>query len=309
MRRLRRFLERAVFLGVAATQQGCCCPADDPAIEVDLERADPAIAALIDRCVANPDDCEALCYAALDAKFTDDVSYYLILDCEVTPRADGANVHVMYSDSSSCGRAPSDLRACDWSGVGDPLDRWLARAAYLEAASVVAFVQLAADLVRHGAPRDLVAAAIAAAADEVRHAALMRSLIRGRVTVPVPRVSSSRPASLRELAMLNATEGCARETAGAAVALWQATCARDPDLRAAFACIAPDELAHAELAWRIHAWALTQLDASAAAEIRDAHRAALARIGDDTADSSTRDVLGLPGPDELRALVAAIPMA
>jgi len=173
----------------------------------------------------------------------------------------------------------------------------------------VAFVQLAADLVRHGAPRELIAAAIAAAADEVRHAALMRSVIRGRVTVPVPRVASSRPASLRDLAMLNAIEGCARETAGAAVALWQATCARDPDLRAAFASIAPDELAHAELAWRIHAWALTQLAPGDAAAVRDAHRDVLARLVDDHAvDPATSSVLGLPSRDDMRALVAAIPI-
>jgi hypothetical protein len=306
MRRLRRLLERAVFLGVAATQQGCCCPDDKPEVDVDLERDDPAIAALIDRCVANPDDCEPLCRAALDAEFDNNVSHYEVLDCEVTPGAAGASVRVVYYDGSSCGRAPSELYARDWSAVGDPVSRWLARAAYLEAASVVAFVHLAADLVRHGAPRALIAAAIAAARDEVRHAAIVRGLIRGRVTVPVPRVAQYRPASLRDLAILNAIEGCARETVGAAVNLWQARCARDPEIRAAFARIAPDELAHAELAWRVHAWALAQLDPTDAADVREAHRAALARIGDDTLDPAMRDTLGLPGPDELRALVAAI---
>ncbi|HEY5935402.1 MAG TPA: hypothetical protein VIU61_12220 [Kofleriaceae bacterium] len=308
MRRLRRLLGRAVFLGVAATQNGCCCPEEElPVVDVELARSSPEIAALIDRCEANPEDCEPLCRAALEAEFADEAQYYLIVDCDVTVQAPGALVHVGYDDASSCGRAPSSLLACERSNRGDALDRWLARAAYLEAASVAAFVQLAADLVHHRAPRALVAAAIAAARDEVRHAAVMRGLVRGRVEVPVPRVARYRPASLRELAIVNASEGCARETLGAAINLWQARCARDPEIREAFTRIAGDEIAHAELAWSIHEWVLTQLDPAEIDDVLGAHRSALARVVEDLElDPATRDALGLPDRDETCALAAAL---
>ena len=308
MRRLRRLLGRAVFLGVAATQNGCCCPEEElPVVDVELARSDAEIATLIDRCEANPEDCEPLCRAALEAEFADEAQYYLILECDVTVQAPGALVHVGYDDASSCGRAPNALLACGRSSGGDPLVRWLARAAYLEAASVAAFVQLAADLVHHRAPRALVAAAIAAARDEVRHAAVMRGLVRGRVEVAIPRVARYRPSSLRELAMLNATEGCARETLGAAINLWQARCARDPEIRAAFARIAGDEIAHAELAWSVHAWALTRLAPAEIDDVAAAHRNVLARVVEDLElEPATRGALGLPDRDETRALAAAL---
>lgn len=308
MRRLRRLLERAAFLGVAATQNGCCCPEEEiPVVDVELSRESAEIATLIDRCQANPEDCEPLCRAALEAEFADEAQYYLIIDCDVTVQAPGALVHVSYDEASACGRAPGALVACERSAGGDPLVRWLARAAYLEAASVAAFVQLAADLVHHRAPRTLVAAAIAAARDEVRHAAVMRGLVRGRVEVPIPRVARYRPSSLRELAILNASEGCARETLGAAINVWQARRARDPEIRAAFARIAGDEIAHAELAWSVHAWALTRLAPAEVTEVLAAHRTALARVVDDLElEPATRDVLGLPDRNETCALAAAL---
>ncbi|MBA3458224.1 MAG: ferritin-like domain-containing protein [Deltaproteobacteria bacterium] len=309
MSRLRRVLARAVFVGVAATQNGCCCPAEeDPAVDIAVDRSTPEMAALIDRCEANPDDCEELCRAPFEAAFAD--QYYAVVGCEVEPVADGAIAHVAYSDGSACGRAPERLVACEWSAGGDPVDGWLARAAYLEAASVIAFVHLTADLSRHRAPRPLIAAAIVAAHDEIRHAATMRALIRGRISVPVPRVAAYRPASLRDLALLNAIEGCARETIGAAVNLWQARTANDPELRAAFADIARDEIAHAELSWAIHAWALTQLDSRDATAIVDAHRTAREQIVDTLeVDPATRARLGLPSDAEMRALLAAISLA
>lgn len=55
---------------------------------------------------------------------------------------------------------------------------WLARAAHDEAASVHAFLALHRELARHGAPRDLLAAVLLAAADETRHAAAVAALAR-----------------------------------------------------------------------------------------------------------------------------------
>jgi rubrerythrin len=132
-------------------------------------------------------------------------------------------------------------------------------------------------------------------------------LLRGRVHVPTPRVAVYRPSSLRELAMHNAIEGCAREMLGATINLWQAQRARDREIRAAFAEIANDECAHAELSWEIHTWAMQQLDAIDAIAIADAQHAALESLCETTAiDAATRHVLGLPSGHELRVLVNAI---
>jgi hypothetical protein len=259
--RLRKLLTRAAVLAIGSTQAGCCCSGGWPSIEADYDRSMPEIAALIDRCAANPDDCEPLCRAALVDEFgeAEVEQHYTVIECDVTPRTAATHVRVGYDDGSACGRAPFGLLGCPAS-ASDPTTRWLVRAAYLESASVTAFIHLAADLVRLGAPRELAIAAVAAARDEIRHAKLMRDLCR--VPVPIPRAPAYRPATLLELAMLNAVEGCARETIGAALNVWQAQHASDPKLRAAFAQIAPDEIAHAELAWAIHAWVLEQLDAT-----------------------------------------------
>ena len=83
------------------------------------------------------------------------------------------------------GRRPPGLRAAarvDGGAVG----RWLATAADLEAASVPAFVQLARELIAHDAPAALVHAALAAADDEVRHAAAMTALARAHGAEPAP---------------------------------------------------------------------------------------------------------------------------
>lgn len=307
---LRKLLARAVVFGVAATQHGCCCPeTDNPTVDVQLERAMPDIATLIDRCVANPDDCEPLCQAALEVGLGPDAQYYSIADCEPTPTATGALVHIEYYENVACGRAPAGLGRCAHAAAPDAVTAWLARAAHLEAASVAAFIHLAADLAHHRAPRALIAAAVVAAHDEIRHANAVRALIGDRVAVPLPRVAPYRHASLRDLALANAAEGCARETVGAAINLWQARCARDPAIRAAFARIAGDELAHAELAWRVHGWAMRQLSAADAADVAAAHRAALARFtGDDLVpiDDTARISLGLPTRAEQIGLVATL---
>jgi hypothetical protein len=58
-------------------------------------------------------------------------------------------------------------------GAGDSTGAWFATMAHAEAASVVSFVRLAATLVAHDAPAELVARCRAAARDEARHAQVM----------------------------------------------------------------------------------------------------------------------------------------
>jgi hypothetical protein len=302
-------LARALVLGVGATQAGCCCPGSDyPSSTVDITDPTPQLAALIASCDANADEekCRELCAEVLKTYFDNATSY--VVECDVTAVAPGTTrVHVVYDDGTVCGRAPAGLVSTGRIAGHDEVVAWLARAAHLEAASVVAFVHLAADLARFGAPHALIHDALVAAQDEVRHAAMLRALLD--FEVPVARISAYQQASLRELAMQNAVEGCVRETIGAAVNLWQAREASNPVFRAVFARIAEDETRHAELSWAIDAWARTQLSADDAEDVvaaRARARSAIEGVALEVTSPLARELLGLPDRTQLRAIAAMI---
>lgn len=78
-----------------------------------------------------------------------------------------------------------------------------------------------------------------------------------------PAVEASPPAyDVRAVALHNAVHGCVLETFAAIVAAHQAEHGHDAEVRAVFSRIAADELNHAQLAWDLHAWLLSQLDAA-----------------------------------------------
>lgn len=170
------------------------------------------------------------------------------------------------------GRRPEGLRPCARASEDD-LGAWFARAARLEAASVVAFERLAEELRALGAPRELVALAERSAADEVRHARVTARLARrfGGV-VEEPSIPPFAPRPLFEVALENAVEGQVRETFGALVATFQGARAADNEVRAAMRVIARDETRHSALAWEIAAWAEPLLDGEQRAEIDLARR-------------------------------------
>jgi hypothetical protein len=178
--------------------------------------------------------------------------------------------------------------------------RHFALAAGLEAASVDAFHILRRELTAHGAPKRLRRAAERAAHDEIRHAKAASVLARRYGAVPHrPRVAKRRLRSLEALAVDNAVEGCVRETFGALLAMWQARKAGDPSVRAALARIAPDEVRHAALSWRIAAWLEAKVGAAGRRRVENAKRAAV--------DALRTEVAREPDPDLLR--VAGLPCA
>jgi len=166
----------------------------------------------------------------------------------------------------------------------------IARAAWLEAASIHAFRRLSRELEAHGAPPALVRRARACARDEARHARIMTRMARRRgAAVPRVVVRSCDVRDLESIARENAVEGCARETFGALFAAWFARAAADRELREAMTAIAPDELRHAALAWDVAAWAETKLGAAARARVRKARRGATARlVRESSRDARTR---------------------
>jgi hypothetical protein len=174
-------------------------------------------------------------------------------------------------------RAPSI--ACD-----DPIGRWFAEAAWLEAASVGAFRRLGRELRAHGAPAHLIAATNAAARDEIGHARIMTRFAKKHGAI-VPKVDVDAMGmgirDLESIARENAVEGCVGETYGAAFATWAAEHADHEDMRAACREIADDEMRHAALGWAIHAWASAKLDAGARARVGAARDEAVRALGGD----------------------------
>lgn len=163
----------------------------------------------------------------------------------------------------------------DWVAVAPPCDlscattrAWLAEAwlrdGLEEHASVAAFARFTMMLLAVGAPPELVVASQRASLDEVRHAKDCFALAarygggsRGPAPLSIDGAIERTP-SLVDLVELTAEEGCVGETLGAALAAEQADRATDPHAREVLASLARDEARHAELAWRVVAWAIAR---------------------------------------------------
>ena len=212
------------------------------------------------------------------------------------------------SEQGVCiGRKPEGLLGTRLGRAGESeVGAYLARAAELEAASVVSFVALKAELEAHGAPKALVHRLVVAARDEVRHARVMSALAHrygGRPVARRIRVPAVR--SLEAIARENANEGCVTETWGALVGLHQARAARSPRLRSAFARVASDEVRHAALSWDLRAWLDTRLSARARKHVQSEAEAHAEKLEAGLGAQASRELeheLGLPSSDVERVL-------
>ena len=188
------------------------------------------------------------------------------------------------------------------AGVGG----YFARMHSLEAASVPAFERLARELEAHGAPARLVSAARRARRDEIRHVKITRALAaRFSVHARAKRIPIGRVRSLESVALENAVEGCVLETFGALIATWQATRAQDPVVRSAMRKIARDETRHAELAFRVAAWADARLSTRARERVAEARNHAAKKVSSRFRQPSKAfaTTLGLPSNEQARLLV------
>jgi hypothetical protein len=209
------------------------------------------------------------------------------------------------------GRAPFtlvDAKDLGLSEGGCPVGSFFARAARLEAASVHAFRILARELRVHGAPAQLIAAARRSALDEVRHTRLTSALASRHGAQPFrPVLEPAREArSLEVVALENAVEGCARETYGAAVGLWQARHARDAEVKTAIESIADDEVRHAELSCSVAKWAEPRLSQAARSRTAEARAKAFDQLELEASvrvPSQLVAVAGLP-PSEMAICLA-----
>ncbi|NPD29739.1 ferritin-like domain-containing protein [Corallococcus exiguus] len=228
--------------------------------------------------------------------------------CSAAGTADGgAELICHYQSCFGDGRRPEGLRESAVLDSGSELGALFAKAAWLEAASVPAFLRLAEELQANGAPDVLVKAARRSAGDEVRHTRAMQALARRHgAEMPEVDLPPFEPRSLEEMLRENAVEGCVRETFGAFVAGWQGRTARDPEVRGTMRAIARDELRHAELAWAVDAWAQEHLSAAQREGLRQSRRDALRSLGEEVDGHHPPEPLihdaGLPSRAQAQAL-------
>jgi hypothetical protein len=192
--------------------------------------------------------------------------------------------------------------------VAESVGELLAHAAYLEAASVTAFLDLARELAAHGAPAALVRRLRRAAGEEVRHARDVGAVARAHGGEPPPvRVASRRGTrTLFEIALENAREGCVRETWGAACAVVQSLRAGDARIRRTMRTVAADELSHATLSWDLARWIESRLAPAQRAQVDRERERAIAHLESEIAvavPEAWRTTLGLPSPDEARTIL------
>jgi hypothetical protein len=206
----------------------------------------------------------------------------------------------------TAGRRPAGLQPPSDAAARTAGGRLLAKAAYLEEASVHAFVVLALELEEHGAPTRLCEASLRAARDEIRHAAVMRRLAeRAEARVGAVRVEGRRRRPLEAIAVENAVEGCVGEAYGAAVACMQAKRAGDPRFRAVMKRIAADETRHAELSFELARWFDGHLSREGRRRLRNARDLAVQALARSVrrAPDGTAVVLGLPTAEQATVLV------
>jgi hypothetical protein len=309
---LRRTLIDLVLAAAPLISTGCLFD-DDRCSEprersVRLPEPPPMeLATFVDACEADEAKCIELCNEVL--RQTE--PYNGATSCEVTHDATGHTVDIGYyvsTGASGCpveGRRPAGLARAKKPRAGIAATH-LARSAWFEAASVHAFIGLARQLARHGAPVALRTAARRAAVDEVHHARLMGDLARARGATPPPvEIELQGKRSLESIAIENVTEGVVGETWAALIAFWQSRHAPDPTVRATYAAIAEDELRHAELSIEIDAWARTKLGPAARCRVDAARARAIGRLSRGVGTkvpASLVSELGMPDAAAMRKL-------
>jgi hypothetical protein len=272
---------RSVVLGSLAMVSGAC---GGPPKPFEIDRAIRVPYYYWDR-PREQWECKQLCQVALNESHGHGHNNWGITQLDscqdelVEPRL----VHVTCSGTyrfMNEGRRPlAQLERDRPRSFASELGATLAELAYLEAASILAFTELAAQLQRLGAPTDLIERCHAAALDERRHANVLGSLARRHGATPLEaRARACHELELSELTRHNAVEGCVLESFAALIACVRATTAGDPVLREAYLDIADDELRHGQLAWDIHAWAFGRLDERARARVLAARSHALAQL-------------------------------
>lgn len=164
-----------------------------------------------------------------------------------------------------------------------------------EHASIASFGRFSLELLAFGAPPELVAAAHAAALDEIRHARACFTLASRYAGEPLGPGAFPLPSPLPisgDLAAFAASaveEGCVGETIAALFAAERRAAASDHEVCAALDAIVREEALHAELAWRSVRWALAQGGEAVRRAVEQAFLRAAARASAASGDAAPPD--------------------
>lgn len=154
--------------------------------------------------------------------------------------------------------------------------------ALMEHASIASFAQFTLDLMRLGAPPELLRDSQLAGLDEIEHSRVaftiaerLTGVARGPGGLPVGALGAH---DLNQAIAAAIHEGCVGETLAACLLSEQARSCTDPFIAEHLARIAEDELRHAELAWRFIAWTLQTAGESARLVAQAAFESAFERV-------------------------------
>ncbi len=198
--------------------------------------------------------------------FAYEVSYYYGYEGRPYTVDGAARLAPLWPGDSWCGAMSQDADACSVLGQGltgeqraQAVAAWR-RAARAEHASVASFARFSLDLLRLGAPPELLAQSARAAADEVDHAerafAIVAALGGGRWAPGPLDVAAPGDDTVLDVFLRLVREGCVDETVSAVLAREMCAAATAPRVVATLETIAADEARHAELAWAAARWML-----------------------------------------------------
>lgn len=321
---MRMQLLIATTLAAAGCQgESSACPPNpdlegDPfTLEEDLDESD--VQTLRDEhgqvdptMLACDDVCRSRHYDPIDPRHITSIeACTLMIDGEFTgdPDAIVGTLHCEGHDSGyicTGGRRPIGHIEHPLSSRGLPA--FLAHGARLEAASVLAFSQLADRLQAWGAPGTLVDRCREAAVEEAQHAELLGALASAAGNDVEPATQHHVAVDLLGAALDNAVEGCVREAWSALACAVSARRARTSALRIAYERLAVDEAGHAQLAWDLHQWFMEQVSPDQRDIIIVAQRKAIADLPAlaRAQQKSAPSALNLPGAREAAHFAAGL---
>ena len=261
---------KSIILSTIAIANTSCfqkCPNGETPLNLDQEVTADELLSYIDSEDMTLDeiDCEALCVSIADDGWryghTIDACELALTIEELPADASDESIGTITCTGSFevCmgGRRPMGHH--DIQMTNPSLGAYFANCAHMEAASVVAFIQLSNQLQELHAPQQFIQRCKEAAKDEVLHAKLLCRLANEEGFEIPPLQRSKTKADLFTIALHNAVEGCVNENWAALLAQWQALHAPSAELRAVYAKIASDEAKHGQLAWDLHKWLLSKL--------------------------------------------------
>jgi hypothetical protein len=189
--------------------------------------------------------------------------------------------------------------------------RWT-RAAREEHESIASFARVSLELMALGAPASLVADCHRAALDEIVHARMAFALAVAEQGAdgapigpePLPHACAPIVPDLVRLARETLVDGCIGETAATLRATRESSASTNAREAAALARIAEDESRHAELAFRILAWALVR-GGSAVARALEEELSALSAFERDAPGSPLHDAAFQVAAPVVRTMLAS----